>query len=213
MKIFNFPKTTKFGKVIPKKYFDNFTNTKQKKGISTLIQRIRWQYKLATSTTNLPSKKITEIQVFVIELKIKDDLKSILEIIDRAIPYPIIFVLIYDEEVLFSTSIKHNHPNKPDKTVIDCTFKTNWIEIAKNSIQPVLHQSLDWTYMNFCNQISGRKQDYKSYSAFVAKMLEIKTLESSIIHIEKQIGREIQFNKKVALNMQLIELKKELKQL
>jgi hypothetical protein len=211
MTIFDLPKTTIFGKVVPKNAFDKFTNSKQKKMMSEFIKRITWQYKLSTTTTNLPSKEIEEIQVFLIELKRKNDLKPILEIINRAIPYHIIFVLNFDDEILISTAAKHLNPHKKDEATIDSPFSTKWFPLSKNEIKLNLKESLEVTYINLCNQISNYHFVQKDYSNFVEQAIKIKTLKTKIQHLEKQIQKERQFNRKVELNMKLNELKARLK--
>ena len=213
MTIFDLPKTTIFGKVVPKNAFDKFTNSKQKKMMSEFIKRITWQYKLSTTTTNLPSKEIEEIQVFLIELKRKNDLKSIVEIINRAIPYHIVFVLSFDDEILISTAAKHLHPHKKDEAVIDCTFSSNWLKLAENEIKLNLKESLEVTYISLCSQIYNYHFLQKSYFDFVEKAIEIKLLETQIKQLEIQIKKERQFNRKVALNMELNDLKKKLDRL
>jgi REP element-mobilizing transposase RayT len=210
MKIFNLPKSTEFGRVIPKNAFDKHTNTKQKKEMSTFIQRITWSNKLSTETTNLPKKVINEVQVFTIELKIKNDLKQTLVIINRAIPYHLVFVLQYQDEILISTAVKHNHLQKLNETVIDCTFQTDWFKASKNSIELILSESLDFTFIHLCNQISGRKKMYKNYSDFVSTEVEKSDFLSRINYLQRQIKSEKQFNKKVELNMELIKLQQEL---
>jgi hypothetical protein len=52
---------------------------------------------------NLEAKDINEIQVFRIELKAKEDIKTVLDIIDKSIPYNIIFVVQFESSVYIST--------------------------------------------------------------------------------------------------------------
>ncbi|MFT5913269.1 MAG: hypothetical protein ACI9XO_004816 [Paraglaciecola sp.] len=210
MKTFDLPKSTELSRSIPKNAFDKYINTKQKKEMTDFIKRMTWINKLSTQTTNLPSKVITEIQVFLIELKIKNDISTILELINRAIPYHIVFVLKYEKEQLISTVIKHNHPQKLNESVVDCTFKTDWFEAANNPVNIVLRESLDWTFIHLCSQITGRKPTQNTYSDFVSLELEIKNLEAKISGLERQMQREKQFNKKVELNMALLKLREAL---
>jgi len=211
MGLFDLPKSTEFGRVIPKNAFDEYTNTNQKKLISDNILRITWTHKLSPETTNLKAKDVKEIQLFLIELKVKSDLKNILKIIDKAIPYHVIFNLKFENEVKIITSAKHDHQTKSNESVIDCVFKSNWIPVLESKIQINLKESLDALFINFCNQLTGRINQSNNYAEFVSKEIEIKSVESKIINIESQIKKEKQFNKKVNLNMNLDELRKELK--
>ena len=210
MSLFNLPKTTAFGRVIPKNAFDEYTNTKQKKLIADTIQRITWTNKLSKETINLQPGSVKEIQIFHIELKQKNDLKKILDIFDKSIPYHIVFILNCEEELLISTSSKHDHITKANESVLDCTFKTNWFKLSENEVKLDLKESLDKVYINFCNQISGRQKEYKSYEEFVESETRIKEIEGKITKLESQIKRAKQFNKKVKLNMELSNLQKQL---
>lgn len=211
MKPFNLPKSTEFGRVIPKNAFNEYTNSKQKKLISDSIQRITWTNKLSEETTNLKPGSVIEIQVFQIKLKQKNDLKKILELIDKSIPYHIIFFLIFDKEVLLSTSAKHNHISKLNESVLDCTFRSSWINIEELKYELVLNESLDQSYITFCNQITTRTLAHKSYQDFVESEMGIKELENKILKIESQLRREKQFNKKVSLNLEMSKLQDRLK--
>ena len=56
--------------------------------------KIIWKYKLSKDTINiLGTNNVEEIQIFEIELKSKIIPKNILQIIDKAIPYPILYFL------------------------------------------------------------------------------------------------------------------------
>ena len=140
----------------------------------------------------------------------KSELKKILDIIDKAIPYHIIFLLKAQNEILISTSAKHDHISESNESVIDCTFRTNWVERAHNNYTLRLNESLDQTFVGFCSQLSGRERAYASYSEFVKTEAEIKELESKIKAIKSQIRKERQFNKKVNLNIVLKGLRKQL---
>lgn len=210
MKLFDLPKSTEYGRVIPKNAFDEYTNTQQRKLIAETIQRITWTNKLSKETTNLKSGSVKEIQVFQIELKQKNEIKKILDIFDRSIPYHIIFVLIYQNEILLSSSAKHDHVAKINESVLDCTFKTDWKCISLFDYEIELKESMDKTYTSFCCQISKREKEYGSYSDFVEQEVKIKSLESQIAKIVGYIKREKQYNKKVRLNMELSILKRKL---
>ena len=120
MDFFNLPIRTKVGRVVPKKAFDEYTNTKQKKLFTDCIQRISWTHKLSADTVNLDAKDIQEIQVFKIELKQKSDILKILEIINKFIPYHIVFWVEYNQEAFISAASIHPHPTNDD--IADWSF-------------------------------------------------------------------------------------------
>jgi hypothetical protein len=209
--MFNLPTTTNVYRVIPKNAFDAYTNTKQKKMLSTLVAKIIWQNKLSPETTNLNALEIKEIQIFRIELKSKQEIQLVLEIIDKAIPYPIIFIVAFEEQVYLSTSVKHPHPLNENNAVVDWAFKTTWFPKSENQHQLLLHKNLDATYQDFCNQLSILpERKGKSLNELVQYNKQIDTLQKEIAKLKSEIAKCEQFNKKVELNLQLKEVEKQL---
>ena len=214
MDFFNLPERTKVGRVVPKNAFDEYTNTKQKKLFTDCIQRISWTHKLSADTVNLDAKDIQEIQVFKVELKQKSDILKILEIINKSIPYYIVFWVEHDQEAYLSTASKHPHPTNDDVAVIDWTFTSDWFNKDDNSYAFNLKGSLDTVFKDMCVQITG-KQELASQplNIIVKKQQEVKRLNKEISKIESLIVRSKQFNEKVDLNLKLIKLKADLKKI
>lgn len=204
--MFKLPETTKLNKIIPKNAFDSFTNTKQKREFAESISRIIWFNKISVDTTNLQSKEILEIQIFSIEVKEKVKIKSILNIIDKAISYPIIFIIKHGKSVYLSTSPKHNNPKNEDLAVIDYTYSTDWFTENENEFQIELKNDVDWVYKTFCEQFNKSKATVKDLKELVATQREVDSLNKEIEKVKLAIARSKQFNKKVELNMKLKEL-------
>ncbi|MDX2246515.1 MAG: DUF4391 domain-containing protein [Bacteroidia bacterium] len=214
MDVFNLPHTAKVNRVIPKNAFDSYTTTKQKKLFTDIIARITWTHKLSTDTVNLKGKDITEIQVFRIELKVKEDVQTVLDIIDKSIPYNIVFVVEYDSMIYISTSSKHPHPINEDNSVIDWTFKTGWFLPAENKYTLQLKKSIDAAYHDFCIQLSGKSSmATKPLQDLVAYKKKVDALEKEIAKLKSGMASSKQFNNKVELNLKLKAAEKELKEL
>lgn len=214
MDFFNLPERTKVGRVVPKNAFDEYTNTKQKKLFTDCIQRISWTHKLSADTVNLDAKDIQEIQVFKVELKQKSDILKILEIINKCIPYHIVFWVEHDKEAYLSTASKHPHPTNEDVAVIDWTFTSDWFNKDDNSYAFNLKGSLDKVFKDMCVQITGKRElASQPLNIIVKKQQEVKRLNKEISNIESLIVRSKQFNKKVDLNLKLIKLKADLKKI
>lgn len=214
MEIFNLPNTARVNKVIPKNTFDSYTSSKQKKLFSELISRITWTHKISTDTVNLIAREIKEIQVFRIELKQKQDVQQVLDLIDKLIPYNIIFVIDYDGMIYLSTSVKHPHPANEDNTVIDWTFKTDWFHPIECSYTLSLKKNIDSIYHDFCVQLTGKnKLVEKSLSDIIAFKKVEKSIKSEISNLKSKIANCNQFNKKVEMNLQLRAFEKKLKEL
>lgn len=214
MELFSLPYTAKVNRVIPKNAFDAYTNTKQKKLFTDQILRITWLHKLSPDTVNLEAKEIKEIQIFKIELKVREEIQALLEIIDKAIPYNIIFLIEESGSIYLSTSIKHPHPVNADNSVIDWTFKTPWFLQKENTYSLHLIKSLDSVYHEFCTQLSGKKNTArKSLQDLVHYNKQIDTLEKEIMQIKRNIKNSKQYKYKVKLNLLLKQRSKELQSL
>lgn len=207
MSYFDLPKRTQVGRVIPKNSFEKYTNTKQQRIFTDKVQRITWTNKLSVDTINLEGIDIQELQLFKIELKAFATIPQVLEIIDKSIPYTIIFSVQFEDYLYLSTSVKHAHPVNENTAVLDWTFSTNWFK--KNTVETYqlnLKKSLDAVYKDFCLQISGKPElQSVSLDGIVEKEQQIHLLEKEIERLKSKIKRCKQFNQKVALNMELQE--------
>jgi len=209
MKILDLPISAKYERVIPKNAFDEYTNTKQKTLFKDQVLRITWLYKLSKDTINLGYNAIDELHVFVVELKEWTTIKPILEIIDKAIPYHIIFVVRYDNESYVSTSAKHIQKSDTDMAVIDHTFTSGWYSDDELPYSINLQESIDSSYKDFCSQLCDRQiSPDKSLSDLVAEEIEIRKIKNEIKLLKSKVKKCKQFNKKVELNMQLKKVEK-----
>jgi hypothetical protein len=213
MDFFELPSRTNVGRVIPKNAFDEYTNTKEKRLFIDLVKRITWTHKLSSDTVNLDTKDIQEIQIFKIELKEQSEVLKILNIIDKAIPYHIIFWVTFKDEAYVSASSKHPHPVKEGTSVIDWTFASDWYSISSIPYAIKLVGSLDAVFKNLCVQLTGQPDlSKKSMSQIVNKQVEVDSLMKEIKKLKLKMAKS-QFNKKVELNLELIEKQKLLRQL
>ena len=204
MELFSLPHTTKVNRVIPKNAFDSYTTAKQKKLFSDLIARITWAHKISTETVNLESQDIKEIQIFRIELKAKEDIQPVLDIIDKAIPYHIIFIVEHEQFIYISTSAKHSHPVNEDNAVIDWTFKTDWFRPAENKYTLQLKKSVDAVYLDFCIQLSDKpSMASRPIQDLIAYRKQVSALVKEIARLKSSIANSKQFKDKVELNLKL----------
>lgn len=211
MNHFALPKQTIVNKSIPKNAFDSYANTKQKRMFVDLVERIRWINKLSRETLNLPFTDIQEIQIFEIQLRKPDKIQTLLTLIDKAIPYHVIFLLYHKEQGKISVSKKHPHPLNEDNSVIEWTFETDWFELSTIPVKFNLKESIDFVLSDFCTQISGRKEhEQVNLDQVIEKEKKIKELKQRISKLEAAITNSKQFNKKVEMNLILMNLHNEL---
>ncbi|MFV0344751.1 MAG: DUF4391 domain-containing protein [Bacteroidales bacterium] len=211
MNMFNLPARTSVNRSVPKNAFDKYTNSKQKKSFTHYIQSISWTNKLSKATVNLSGKDIEEIQIFKIELKQKIAIPKLLEIIDRAIPYYIIFWLEYDGDAYISTAAKHPHPTNDDIAVIDRTFISEWFKIDNKPYVLNLKGTLDAVFKNLCVQLIERSDlEKESMNSILKNQQEEERLKKKIDRLKSAISKSNQFNEKVDLNIKLKMLETQL---
>ena len=213
MDFFNLPIRTKVGRIVPKNAFDDYINTKLKKQFTDDIQRITWTHKLSRETLNLEGKDIKEIQVFKIELKEDTEIPKILEIINKSIPYHIVFWVEFNNQAYISTAAKHPHPTNDDISVIDWTFTSDWFEKNKNNYVLNLIGSLDSVFKDLCVQLTGKADlSEKPMDLILENQQEVDRLQKEISKLKSAIARSKQFNVKVELNMKLKKVERRLKE-
>lgn len=211
MELFNLPYNTIIQRFVAKSHFDSVTNTKQKAMFTNDIAKIMWCNTLSTETINLPHKEIEEIQIFSIELKERKEIKSILEIIDKTIPYHIIFIVTFGDELYLSASAKHSSPLNDNKSVIDWTYTSPWFKETENTYSLNLMKDIDAVFFDFCQQLSQKSNSsIKNIADLTAYNARFSSLTKEIELLKKKISTCPQFNKKVELNLSLKKLEDDL---
>jgi len=174
-------------------------NSKLQKEFVAKIQKITWKYKLAESTIGIAkTEAVTEIQVFEIELKEQVIPKNVLKVIDKSIPYQILYRFVYEGNVAYGITLKENTSVENyyfSAWNADIDFDFSGIDLEK------LYQKLVKAF------IRGEVQNKGSFSEIIRVDTKIKTLETEIAALESKIGKEKQFNRKVEINKVLLEKK------
>lgn len=214
--MFNLPEKTIYNKKIPKnKLYEKIkANTKLKNKFINQIDYILWKHKLSKQTINIePTVEIQEMQIFEVYLKQKYLDKEVLESIDRVIPYPILYVLKYQEQAKLVIAYKERNKNDENKFVIDSYYESAWQDVNEISLhltglnlQAVYEQVIKGLISVDVNKNEGIKET-------IQKQKQINSLEKEIIRLEAKVKNEKQFNKKVKLNIQLQKKKNELNKL
>lgn len=196
------PKTTQVDKPIPKNTFHAMMTGKVKQQLTDIVSKVVWKHKLSADTINLPGDSIEEIQIFELKLKSKSYIKQVTDVIDKNIPYTIIFVMTFEDECYFSTSFKHNNAQNPDTAVIDCAFHSEWAVKEQVHHKLTLKNSLDDVLKSFCLELLGIKPLNRSLSnqQLIDFVNEKSALEKEISTLENKIKSCKQFNQKVELN-------------
>ena len=125
----NFPKETEVNKTVAKnKFYEkaNISNTLKESFVND-IEKITWANKLAPTTMNISgSDNIKELEVFHIKLQTNKFNEKILEAIDKAIPYYILFVLEYNDKFQLWLGYKEKTTNGTSKANIVKYYHSDW---------------------------------------------------------------------------------------
>jgi hypothetical protein len=215
--IFQYPEKAYFNRTIPRtKFYENANiNKSVKDAFVSQIQQIVWAYKLSPETINLSAtKSLLEIQVFNIHLKEPDLNESVLLSIDKAIPHPIIFQLIYNQQLKIIATYKR--PNESDETkwVIDQYYSSGWItpqEQLQLRMPLPMALNLSGLYEQMLKElIPIEAKDGENIREQSARLKAITQKQAAIKKLEADIAKEKQFNRKVEMNAQLKILQKQL---
>lgn len=196
----NIPDAAKVKKFIPKKTFYEKANinTKTKEEFTNLLERITWLYKLSEDTMGISkTDDVEEIQIFELKVREKEIPKLVINTITKNIPYPILFVIKYEEEIMFSIKVELQHYTQWNE---DISFNFNNI-------------NLKLIYENLVKSILRLGESTENYKTSVDKHYKKEELLKEINLLETKIKKEKQFNRKVELNKNLNKLEKELEEL
>lgn len=235
VKYLNLPSSTSIErKLFKKQFLDNFSlTTNEKKILSECVDSITLNNLLNKDSINiLPFKNEThnyqEIAVISVEINNQSKAKEITNIILH-IPYPVVLILIYKEQIQINISPKRLNISDVSKLVVEEQYFTKWIDFKNlTSIDETFLHSLNinnHSFRNFLAFYESFIDKLISYNASIysgtfsiskdTKMIleNIQKTEAQIIDIKNKIKKETNFNDKVNMNMQLKNLNDKLKSL
>lgn len=203
----NLPNSAYVNKFIPKSKFYEKANlgTKLQAEFINNIQKITWKYKLSEDTIGISkTDSVTEIQIFELELKERKIPKNVLKVIDRIIPYQILYIFNYKENTSYGITLKSNN-------LVENYYFSEWNEELLFEFNGI---NLEKVYQKLIKAFLPEEiKTNPDFTEAVTIDAKIKELEKEIISLENRIKREKQFNRKVETNKLLLEKKKELKKI
>lgn len=214
----NFPKTTAFNRRIPKqKFYSNLSVSPQMKRIFVeQIATINWANKLAPTTLNVKNgEKVTEIEVFHLMLNQKSLDERVLQLIDKEIPYHILFVLEYEGQIQIWIGYKEESQTRSETFKVNRYYQTDWMTKDKIHFE-IDGLNMDALYEGFIKQIAGDNltiNTNESVGIAILRSEEKEKLEKQISAIQKKLYREKQFNRQVQQNAELKVLRNKLEEL
>lgn len=209
-----FPQSTEFNKRIPKqKFYERLDVSPALHRV--FVEQIRivyWKNKLAAATLNIASgEQVTEIEVFEIHLNEPDLEENVLRLIDREIPYHILFLLEYDGKYRAVMGYKEAASSGKAAFKVDRYYHTDWLS-EKDLPLCLEGLTLDAVYENFIHQIAGEslfREKNATLKESVERQKQREQLEKQIAALEAQMKKEKQLNRKMELKAEIRKLKEE----
>ncbi len=209
----NLPPATCVNKKIPKqKFYEHLEmTTALKRSFVEDVQAIHWRHKLAASSLNVAEgDAVKEIQVFEIALTKREFNEAVLKLIDKAIPYQIVYVLSFENKVQAWIAYKEATATSKSAFKVNHYYHTTWCK-PNELILKLEGLTLDAIYENLVRQIAGDEiqvagEDLKTS---IAQSEARKKVAQEIARLEKQARTEKQPKKKFELVQRIRELKKD----
>lgn len=228
-------------------------SSNDKKVIIEDIDTLVWRYTLKPETINIPKLQTDEFdypEIAAIHVTLKSDngkssnrIKRLVEVIQRAIPYPLMLIISHNNRLWLSLANKRQSLADSQKLMVEAFFDSNWIDgaasesIEQEFIASLNSKQLDWT--NF----------YTFYQGYVARMLalqaarhtgqfrleslhevdanasasptrdrqtllqDIRQLEEEESSLKASLKSETQFNRRLALNMSIKRCQQQIQKL
>ena len=217
--VYKFPDAAKFGKKIPKnKFYENAKLSPAiKKSFVNDVEKILWSYKLSPETINIPATdSLKEIQVFTIIQKNETIDNAILAAIDRAIPFPIIFILSYKDKIRYAAAYKRRNESDKTKWVIsDYFLSLEYLDkdkLDQKSLPVVLDMQALYEAV-LLDLIPLKMKTGEHIKELITRVEKLNHLNREIEKLHNRLLRTKQFNRKVELNTQIRKLKQKIEKL
>ena len=212
--MFIYPAKAAFNRPLPKaKIYANARVPKSvKEKFVRQISEIVWKYKLSPDTTNLPARDgFTEIQIFEITLREPEVGNDVLTVIDKAIPYPIFFLLRYKEQVKGIAAYKRPAADGSGKWLFDEYFETDWSDVATSAAPLPVALDLKGLYEQmFMAYIDLQPRTGETLDSLVERVRLIRKYQREQKALQAKMNSERHFNRKVELNAIMRNLESQL---
>lgn len=195
------PKECLVNKYIPKRTFYEKVNISKaiQQEFVDKVEKIIWNYKISEENINVSkTENVEEIEIFELVLKEKYEVKNIIKVITKEIPYPILFFIKFNEEFQYAIKYKDN------------IYFSKWNNDIKFNFADF---NLEKVYENIVKDITNIESNIEDIQVELKKQQEIIKIQSEINGLESQIKKEQQFNRKVELNKRILELKNKMEEL
>lgn len=214
-----------------------------KKLVNEDIDTLVWRYTLKPETIQIQrfqSEELDYPEIAVIHLTLKAEagknlkrLKRLIELIQRAIPYPVVLVTSLGNQLWVNLANKRQSMADRQKLTVESFFDSGWLNgdhlqpVEQAFIESLPSQQLDWTnFFTFYQGLVDRlialeaarhtgqfhledapdreSNDHKAPRQARKTLLEnIRQLEEEQNSLKAELKKETQFNRRLELNMNI----------
>ena len=220
-------------RVYKKLFYENAPlNVTDKKAFGDDIVTIQWRYTLKPETINIArfqdnERDYPEIAVLQVNLKENKHYKRIAQIIQRAIPYPLLIVFSNGSCLALAVADKRISRADADKITVEAFYETAWLDLENlNEIEQAFIDSCairQLSYQNFyafygdltarivafnCAQLSGHftLESALSQEQRIENLNALRQAQQKLTELKAALKKESQFNRQVGLNVQIKQL-------
>ena len=210
-----FPSSTRKDIRLPKEsFYTHATLTATvKRAMVDDIEQIVWSHTLTAGTLNVnASDKVRQIDLLTVTLKKRECNEKIFEVIEKAIPRHILFVLRFKNECRLLIHYKEAYENVKGKYRVVESYTTDW-QAEKEVSLTISGLDLERIYHNFVYQIAGNKltkEPGRDLGKAVEQHQEAEKIRNRIARLEDKMRKEVQFNLQLQLSAEKKALKKQL---
>lgn len=198
------PNACYLGKRVYKKQFyeNGQLNATDKKAFVEDIETIEWRYTLKPSTVNIPrfeddTHEYLEVVILQVQLSKETRFNRIGQVMQKAIPYPLLVVFSWNDQVALHVAEKRINRADSDKIVVEAVHNTGWISLTN----PTACQT---AFLNdFCMTHFSYKNMFTFYQDMVERIIVLNcAAQSGEYSVTSKYGRT---SKDRLLSLQQIE--------
>ncbi len=210
-----FPPSTHKGLRLPKEsFYTHATLTPVlKRAMVDDVEQIVWSHTLTAGTLNVNANdKVRQIDVLTIILRKRDYNEKIFEVIEKAIPRHILFILRFKNECRLLIHFKEAYENVKGKYRIVESYTTDWQPEEEVSLS-ITGLDLERIYHNFVYQVAGnklKKESGRELGKAIEQNQDTEKIRNRIARLEDKMRKEVQFNLQLQISTEIKELKKKL---
>ncbi len=209
------PASTEFDKRLPRQKMLEHASPAARKAFKEQVLDVFWRNKLAVSTMKISAGvNVTEIEVLEVRLASPAPDMAVLALLDRIIPYHIVFVLVHEDRYQAVMGYKEIGTTGAIQTPAKSYYQTGWMKEEELPLH-LEGDTLDEVYENFVRQVAGDrlgggKEEGTSLKEDIESQKRREQLEKMADMLKAKMRKEKQLNRKMEIKAEIKKIMKEL---